>query len=280
MFDSGLQTRPLKVGGKMDLHTFKDSLSVLLTDIDDTMTDEGTLGGAAYQALWRLKEANIQVIPVTGRPAGWCEMIARMWPVSGVIGENGAFYFRYDHKLKKMFRGFSSENSERMQNQKKLALIQEQILKEVPGVGIASDQFCRLFDLAVDFCEDVPPLPRDQVEKIKTIFESHGAVAKISSIHVNGWFGNYDKLSSSLTFLKNELRMTDAQIQRECGFAGDSPNDEPMWGYFQNSFAVANIQKFWNDLKNKPNYVCQEKGGAGFVELANQLIKNRNGTSL
>ena len=29
------------------------------------------------------------VIPITGRPAGWCDHIARMWPVDAVVGENG-----------------------------------------------------------------------------------------------------------------------------------------------------------------------------------------------
>ena len=77
---------------------FKSSLKFLLTDIDDTLTDEGQLGAEAYEALWDLHKAGVHVVPITGRPAGWCEMIARMWPVSGIVGENGGFYFRYHNK--------------------------------------------------------------------------------------------------------------------------------------------------------------------------------------
>lgn len=256
----------------MSLENFRQPLSVLLSDIDDTMTDEGELRAPAYQAMWALRDAGIQVIPVTGRPAGWCEMIARQWPVAGVVGENGGFYFRYDHQAKKMRRHFDQDSSTQAENRRKLSQIEHDVLAQVPGCAVASDQFCRLLDLAIDFCEDVPRLPKSDVQKIKSIFESHGAVAKISSIHVNGWFGNHDKLSQSLRFLRQELGLTDAQIHAQCGFVGDSPNDEPMWSAFPHSFAVANIREFWDELKSKPNYVTLRRGGEGFVELAQHLI--------
>ena len=69
----------------------------LFTDIDDTITTEGQLPAAAYAALEQLHHAGLAVVPITGRPAGWCDMVARFWPVAGVVGENGAFYFAYDH---------------------------------------------------------------------------------------------------------------------------------------------------------------------------------------
>ena len=69
------------------------SIRAVLVDIDDTLTTEGRLTSQAYAALERLKAAGKLVVPVTGRPAGWCDHIARMWPVDAVVGENGAFYF-------------------------------------------------------------------------------------------------------------------------------------------------------------------------------------------
>jgi HAD superfamily hydrolase (TIGR01484 family) len=251
---------------------FKDKVNFLLTDIDDTLTDEGLLHAHAYEALWELSQKNISVIPVTGRPAGWCEMIARQWPVAGVIGENGGFWFRYAEK--KMHRYYTQSADTRSQFQKKLMLIKDEILKNIPGTEVASDQFCRQIDLAIDFCEDVPPLAKTEVKKIVDIFSSHGAQAKVSSIHVNGWFGEHNKLSTSLHFLKNVLNLNDSQILSQCAFVGDSPNDEPMWAHFKNSFAVANISAFSNDLKSKPNWVASSRGGTGFTEIADQLIKN------
>lgn len=250
---------------------FSQPLRFLLTDIDDTLTDEGRLGPEAYDALWRLSQNGVHVIPVTGRPAGWCEMIARVWPVSGIVGENGGFYFRYHNK--KMQRHFFFDEKTQKENRTKLQLLENEILQKVPGCDLASDQFCRLMDLAIDFCEDVPALPRDQVQKIVSIFESHGAQAKVSSIHVNGWFGSYDKLTMSLRFLENEFSVNAEEAKKICGFSGDSPNDEPMFTYFPHSFAVANIKNFIDQIKNKPTYISQQRGGLGFTEIANAILK-------
>ena len=255
------------------LTEFSAPISYLLTDIDDTLTDEGLLGPEAYQALWDLHRAGIHVIPVTGRPAGWCEMIARVWPVSGVVGENGGFYFRYHDK--KMKRHFVFNEQTQKQNREKLNLIEKQVLSQVPGCGIASDQFSRLMDLAVDFCEDVPALPKTSVDKIVSIFNQHGAQAKVSSIHVNGWFGEYDKLSQALNLLKTEFAVDAETAKKIAAFSGDSPNDEPMFGYFPHSFAVANIINFASSLKSKPQYCANQNGGKGFVEIAQAILKNQ-----
>lgn len=252
------------------LTAFASKIQFLLTDIDDTLTDEGQLHADAYAALWRLHQRGVHVIPVTGRPAGWCEMIARVWPVSGVVGENGGFYFRYHDK--KMHRHFFFDESTQKNNREKLKLIEADVLREVPGSALASDQFCRLMDLAIDFCEDVPALPAEDVQKIVAIFNRHGAVAKVSSIHVNGWFGKYDKLTMALRFLQNEFQVGAEESKKICAFSGDSPNDEPMFAYFPHSFAVANIQNFLDQIKSPPTYVATARGGAGFVQIADTIL--------
>lgn len=244
----------------------------LFTDIDDTITDEGQLGAHAYAALWKLSQSGIKVVPVTGRPAGWCEMIARFWPVHGVVGENGGFYFRYHDR--KMIRHFVLDEAQRETNRKKLEAIRVAVLNEVPGSAIASDQFSRLMDLAIDFAEDVPPLPDAAITKIVKIFERFGAVAKVSSIHVNGWFGTYDKLSMCREYCKRELKF-DFDTENKTGrivFCGDSPNDEPMFHAFMNSFAVANIKRFESRLKHHPAYVTNLEGGHGFVQITDQIL--------
>lgn len=255
------------------INQFKKSLKVLFTDIDDTLTDDGFLGAKAYDALWKLKESGVHVVPVTGRPAGWCELIARQWPVSGVIGENGGFYFR--HHFHKMHRHFFNDELTRNKNKKKLEEIKNEVLSTIPGVQVASDQFCRLMDLAIDYCEDVVPVPEEQVQKIVKIFESYGAQAKVSSIHVNGWFGDYDKLSMAQYLLKNEFAISIEEAQLTCGFCGDSPNDEPMFEFFPHSFGVGNVINFKNVLKHPPTYISENWGGHGFSDIANQILKNR-----
>lgn len=251
---------------------FTEKIKVLLTDIDDTLTDEGTLRADAYAALWKLKDHGIDVLPVTGRPAGWCDMVARFWPVCGIVGENGGFYFRYDHHRKKMIRKYVFSSAVQLKNQAKLQKLGQKILKQVPGSAISADQFSRQMDLAIDFCEDVKPLPRKKVLKIQEMFEAHGAQAKISSIHVNGWFGDYSKLSQSLQFLKTELKISAARAKEVCAYIGDSPNDEPMWSYFPHSIGVANVLNFKDQIQSLPNFITQNPGGRGFAELCNQVL--------
>ncbi len=245
-------------------------IQYLLTDIDDTMTTDGMLPAISYETLFKLKTAGIHVIPITGRPAGWCEMIARLWPVSGVVGENGGFYFQY--KNKKMHRWFYTDSKTISENKLKLKKIETEILNSVLGSAVSSDQFCRLMDLAIDFCEDVPALSKPDVQKIVSIFENHGAIAKVSSIHVNGWFGNYNKVSTTLKFLENEFGLSEKQALETCAFVGDSPNDEPMFQKFPKSFGVANINNFADQIKFKPAFIANKNSGEGFAEIVNKIL--------
>jgi HAD superfamily hydrolase (TIGR01484 family) len=251
------------------------NIRYLFSDIDDTMTDQGQLGPEAYEALWLLQRSSIHVIPVTGRPAGWCEMIARMWPVSGVVGENGAFYFR--HSPKKMIRHFALSADLRKKYRKVLdENVLPDILHGVHGSALASDQFCRVSDLAIDYCEDVERLPEMAIHQILQIFLKHKATAKVSSIHVNGWFGSYNKLTMCRDFLKREFNIEADKALQEIAFIGDSPNDEPMFAYFPNSFGVANVSEFISQMKNPPAYVASQKGGLGFQEIARKILEQNS----
>jgi HAD superfamily hydrolase (TIGR01484 family) len=244
----------------------------VLTDIDDTLSTHGRLKAEAYAALERLRAAGKWVIPVTGRPAGWCDHIARMWPVDAVVGENGALYMRHDDVRRVLVKRFASGEAERAAHRAKLAAIAQKVLLAVPGAALASDQAYRETDLAIDFCEDVAPLPRAAVERIVALMEAEGLTVKVSSIHVNGWFGTYDKLAMTRT-LASEVFGVDLDALRErFVFAGDSPNDAPMFGYFPNSVGVANVRACLDRIAPPPSYVTYAEAGAGFVELADFLL--------
>jgi HAD superfamily hydrolase (TIGR01484 family) len=247
----------------------------VLTDIDETVSTHGRLTAEAYGAMGALKEAGFCVIPVTGRPAGWCDHIARFWPVDAVVGENGAFWMWHDHKQGKLRTRFVQSEAERAEGRRRLEAVRAQVLRDVPGSGIASDQPYRAADLAIDFCEDVPALPHAEIVHIVRIFEAHGAHAKVSSIHVNGWFGDYDKLTTSRLMMR-ELLGVDPEAERaRYVFSGDSPNDAPMFGYFPNAVGVANVRDFAADMDHLPRWITAARSGAGFVELARALIAAR-----
>ena len=242
----------------------------LLFDIDDTLTTHGKLTAAAYAAVERLKAAGRIVVPITGRPAGWCDQIARFWPVDAVVGENGAFYFW--HESRKLQRRYHDPDHVRAQKRAQLHAIAQRILREVPGCAIASDQPYRETDLAIDFCEDVPPLPLSAAEQIAALMRESGLTAKISSIHVNGWFGSYDKLSMTRALFAERFGVDLDASQSEFCFAGDSPNDAPMFAHFENSVGVANVLRFSASLPAAPRYVTRGESGAGFAELIDHLL--------
>jgi hypothetical protein len=143
----------------------------VLTDIDETVSTAGHLTADAYGALEALKKAGLLVVPVTGRPAGWCDHIARFWPVDAVVGENGAFWMWHDLKVGRLRTRFIQSDDERADGRRRLEVVRADVLREVTGTAIASDQPYRLADLAIDFCEDVPELPRADVEGIVAIFK-------------------------------------------------------------------------------------------------------------
>jgi len=250
----------------------------VLMDIDDTITREGKLLASSYSALWELKEAGLKVIPVTGRSAGWCDLIAREWPVDGVIGENGALAFweelRPDGKpgqlplLKAEYHPNAVRNDHPV-----LERVKKRALAEFPDLRVAKDQFARLFDLALDFAEEDPVLPLSAAERVKEIAEEEGANAKISSIHVNIWMGNYDKLSMVGNFLRNYFGWKPGEGDMEVVFVGDSPNDEPMFARFPLACAVANVMRYGALIRHFPAYVASRECGDGFAEIAGAILK-------
>ena len=247
----------------------------VLTDIDDTLTLHGQLPAVAYTALERLKAAGLLVIPVTGRPAGWCDHIARMWPVDAVVGENGAFWFRHDPRAGKLVKRYVVNEEERALRRARLGAIADRVLREVPGSAIASDQDYREADLAIDFREDVPPLPLAQVQRIVEIMQSEGLTAKASSIHVNGWFGGYDKLSTTRLMMREEFAVDLDAAREQFVFAGDSPNDQPMFRFFPNAVGVANVREMEELMQDFPAWITPSPGSHGFAELADALLAAR-----
>ena len=241
----------------------------VLVDIDDTLTTRGKLGADAYGALEALHTAGKKLIAVTGRPAGWCDHIARMWPLDAVVGENGAFYFWFAQG--KLGKRFVDDAAARAQKRLRLQEISKQILQEVPGAQLSSDQPYRETDLAIDFCEDVdPPLKLEAAETIAHRMREAGLTAKISSIHVNGWFGDYDKLATTRKLFTERFHLDLDAVNAKVVFAGDSPNDAPMFSFFRHSVGVANVRRFPG---LQPKFITQAEAGAGFAELACHLLR-------
>lgn len=241
-------------------------------DIDDTLSSSGKITAEAFTALWSLKEAGFAVVPITGRPAGWCDHIARFWPVDAVVGENGAFTFFMKDGVRK--RIDTPAGATQMELKARLSHLGEVILKRFPFAKWASDQAYREYDLAIDFCEDVPRWRDSDVEELLKLCAVEGAHAKLSSIHVNAWFGDYDKRKGFDYWLAQGAPGLGASgVKRnQWLFIGDSPNDEPMFAAFSASVGVANLGCFVDRLKSPPRWITSQASGAGFAEMARKLV--------
>ena len=244
-------------------------ISCVCTDIDDTLTLEGRLLPESFDALWRLRDAGIRVVPVTGRPAGWCDCIIREWPVDAIVGENGAFcWYRDNGRIVEMVHPEAIGSME-----KRLSAMAQTVLERFPEASLARDQKYRIYDLAIDFREDVN-LDFETAEQIASLCRELGAVAKVSSIHVNAWFGTYDKLGMVERYL-NRIGFDERRMAREVCFCGDSPNDEPMFSFFPNSVGVANVFEMAPLMHTLPRYITSASFGRGFSEFVDVLLEKR-----
>ncbi len=254
-------------------------LEGILFDIDDTFTRKGKIHPGAFSALWEAKKEGLLLLPITGRPAGWADHIARMWPVDGVVGENGGFYFCFDEATKRMKKHFVvPDPAVREQDRRRLDNLFRDLQEDFPTIRKASDQPYRQCDLAVDFSEDVnPPLTLAEAQEIQQRLEAHGATTKISSIHVNAWFGDYDKLSTCKLFFQQELGIDLEADRSRFLFLGDSPNDVPMFAFFPLSVGVAGVHRFRESglMGHMPSFVASKEGSFGFEEALGVVLRKR-----
>jgi len=245
----------------------------VLFDIDDTITEDGYLLPESFCSIWKLSRAGLACVPVTGRPAGWCDLIARQWPIAGVVGENGAFaFYQVDGTLERLYHPNAGEPAVAAG---RLATLRAGAAVRFPGLRVAKDQAYRLFDLALDFAEEEPKLDLAYARELKAYCESEGAVAKISSIHVNAWYGDYDKLSMAELFLSRRYGFDPATDEASVLYVGDSPNDEPMFKRFSYSCGVQNVCHYEGLLQHPPRYVASKPYGYGFDEIATLLLALR-----
>jgi HAD superfamily hydrolase (TIGR01484 family) len=238
----------------------------IFTDIDDTLTWHGRLPVQTFYALEALREHGIQVIPVTGACSAWCDCIVRTWPVSTIIGENGAVIMSSQN-------GFTTEylyqEEIRRENRETLLSLAEEIQERIPGAKLTHDTAYRDNDIAFDIGQD-HSLTREQCQKIIEICRANGANARMSSIHINVWYGAHSKATTTNMLLRRLKVPAAATI-----FVGDSANDEDMFKLLDTTVGVANIKPFLGSLTSAPSFITSKPGGLGFAELAEAVLQRR-----
>jgi HAD superfamily hydrolase (TIGR01484 family) len=249
------------------------AIRAVFTDLDDTLTDEGRMSAPTYQALWDLKRQGYWLAIVSGRPAGWADCLMRLWPLDAMIFENGAGIVLREGK--RLVVTNLARDTDRDEQRKVLQSLFERLRRDIPRLRLATDQPYRLFDYAIDFAEEPPGLDEREVEQVLTTLAADARVtAKLSSIHVNYWYGSHTKVTAAEWLLKGPL--ASLSISRDqTVFSGDSPNDEPLFAFFDHTVGVANIAKYLPRMKTPPRYVTEKPGGEGFREIAARLCQPR-----
>ncbi|OQW87169.1 MAG: HAD family hydrolase [Rhodoferax ferrireducens] len=269
------------------------NITGVFTDIDDTLTTHQVITPDALQALADLKAAGLAVIPITGRPVGWCAPHALgdaalglpAWSVDAMVAENGGVAFAPEfisqnglqplsNKGKKLSKIYFSDASQLQANQQKMRQVAELILQQVPGSALSNDHAGRETDIAIDYNE-VHLLPPDQVARVVALFQANGMQATVSSIHINGWIGRHNKLEAARWMVRTLFgRDLDAELAQWV-YVGDSTNDQVMFEHFTHSVGVANIHRFDDQMQHWPRYETVGERGAGFAEVARALLAAR-----
>jgi HAD superfamily hydrolase (TIGR01484 family) len=247
----------------------------VLTDIDDTLTIDGALAEEARTALQRLREAGVPVFSITGRPAGWSEPFALEWPVQAIVAENGAvaLWREADGRLGK---DWLQDAATRARNAMRLQAVAREVLRRLPHARLATDSAGRETDIAIDHSEHAH-LPEADIAEVVRIMQATGLRATVSSIHINGWIGDHDKLVGARWIVRQRLGIDlDTELERWV-YVGDSTNDAGMFAHCVHSVGVANVRRFWDRLAHKPRYVTRGERGAGFAEVAEAVLAARTG---
>jgi HAD superfamily hydrolase (TIGR01484 family) len=263
----------------------------VFTDIDDTLTTDGSITPDALQALHDLKAAGLQVIAITGRPVGWSEPFAAAWPVDAIVAENGSVALYSEHFLSKidtspannmrgvLSKSYQADKATRATNFAKMKQVLEQIEREIPGAMRSTDSPGRETDIAIDHSE-FTHLPPEKIAQVVQIMQAEGLNATVSSIHINGWIGDHNKLQGA-HWIVRKLYDRDLSLEmNRWAYVGDSTNDQLMFEAFENSIGVANIKRFVPELKHLPRYVTASERGAGFAQFSATVLAYKQSHSL
>jgi HAD superfamily hydrolase (TIGR01484 family) len=251
----------------------------VFTDIDDTLTTEGSITADALQALHDLKAAGLHVIAITGRPVGWSTPFASTWPVDAIVAENGAVILQNSNQIglqlneilhRQLLKSYQVDTEQRAQHYARMQEILLRIEREVPGAQRSTDSGGRETDIAIDHSE-FTQLPAERIAQVVQLMQHAGLHATVSSIHINGWLGEHNKLQGARWAVR---QLFDRELHDELdrwAYVGDSANDQLMFEAFAHSVGVANIARFVPQLTHLPRYVTLGERGAGFAQFCDAL---------
>ncbi len=245
-------------------------IQYVLSDIDGTLTAEGRFASRTLRALEDLRRAGIRTVLVSGGSAGTALHIIRAWPVDAVVTESGAMVYYRDRYGR--LAEYIHPDAADAEKTGRIPVLRREIQGEFPEIRTARDQYTRRFDLAFDHHEDPPYLSREEICRVVQAARSRGASVRTSSIHINCWFGEYDKRETTERFFRDVWGIEMADCRDEALYVGDAPNDQAMFEFFPLSVGVADVAGFAEQMETLPAYITEGGGGRGFSEMIELLL--------
>ncbi len=236
-------------------------ICLIATDMDGTLTIDEKFTPELFDALQRLLQANIDVIVITGRSAGWVSAVNHYFPVFGAICENGGLFYRGDKTE------FLVEINDVDQHRRKLARMFEALQAEFPQIQEASDNRFRI----TDWTFDVAGLSPENLQTMAAKCAAQGWSFTYSTVQCHIKPLEQDKAAG----LKQILQQHFPNLQPEqLVTVGDSPNDVSLFNpeVFPNSVGVNNISRYADRLEYRPRFITALPEGSGFCELTHWLL--------
>ncbi len=248
------------------------ALTCVAFDLDDTVLDHGRLGLEAFAALHALARAGVDLVATTGRPSGFAEVVARQWPVSAAIAENGAVAWERGADGRVVVSD-PLPSGERAERRAELMRVAAAIQSAFPAIDLADDNWARRTDVALDIGEHQRVEP-DVVARARTLAESMGARTFASSVHMHLTFDLSDK-ATGFAALATRRGRDPVRALAEAAFVGDSGNDAAAFAAFGLTFGVSNVRAHLTALPVPPRFVSPSPMGRGFAEVADRILALR-----
>jgi HAD superfamily hydrolase (TIGR01484 family) len=247
----------------------------IFSDVDDTLTHAGALVPDAYAAMCRARAAGLRLVLVTGRPIGWAEVLASIFPVDAAIAENGAVAVMPGPGGHRRF--YFEDEAARAEGARLRQEARLLVERELPAARLTADHALREVDLAFDIAERVR-LDEPAIARVTAVLERVGLRTIRSSIHLHGTFSAGDKGKMSARVAEQLWGETPDAVREHYLYVGDSPNDAPAFSFFTRSIGVANVlecQERLVALGALPWAVTRGAGGHGFAELIDAVLAAR-----
>ncbi|BAY12840.1 HAD family hydrolase [Calothrix sp. NIES-2098] len=240
-----------------------NNIRLVATDMDGTLTRNGKFTTKLLQALENLAAAEIKVIIVTGRSAGWVSGLNSLMPVAGAVAENGGLFYMAGSDRPIALTPIPNLANHRQH----LAATFKELQSKFPQIQESADNHFRI----TDWTFDVASLTPTELQTLSRLCQDLGWGFTYSNVQCHIKPQAQDKAIGLLQVLQQYWPQYSLE---QVVTVGDSPNDESLFNrrYFPISVGVANVLEYANQLQHQPAYVTSAREAEGFCELSNCLV--------